>query len=172
MLAATHGNDARDIAALQSLLAEASALRERDLLLTLIGSQTQLLRSALTLEWLRLESAKLDAQRETGYKQRDQALIEGTLKQAQRRYAPAVEKALLSALLTRYQQLPDAQHVPEFDAAFGRKQAQLQQALDKLYAGTKLGEEAERLSRFAAARAGKPVAVDLLMALAAALVPA
>ena len=78
---------------------------------------------------------------------------------------------LLSALLTRYQQLPDAQRVPEFDAAFGRTSAQLQQALDKLYAGTKLGEEAERLSRFAAAREGKPVAADPLTALAAALVP-
>ncbi|WP_369915059.1 S46 family peptidase [Xanthomonas sp. NCPPB 3005] len=172
MLAATHGDNARDIAALQSLLAEASALRERDLLLALVGTQTQLLRSALTLERLRVESAKADDQRETGYQQRDQALIEGMLKQVQRRYSPAVEKALLSALLTRYQRLPDAQRVPEFDTAFGRTPAQLQQALDKLYAGTRLGEEGERLSRFAAAREGKPVAADPLTALAAALVPA
>ena len=172
MLAATHGDDARDIAALQALLAEASALRERDLLLALIGTQTQLLRSALTLERLRLESAKPDEQRESGYQQRDQALIEGTLKQVQRRYSPAMEKALLGALLTRYQQLPDAQRVPEFDAGFGRTPAQLQQALDTLYAGTKLGEEAERLSRFAAAHEAKPVAADPLMTFAAALVPA
>ncbi|MCC4595884.1 S46 family peptidase [Xanthomonas campestris pv. phormiicola] len=172
MLAATQGDDARDIAALQALLAEASTLRERDLLLALIGTQTQLLRSALTLERLRLESAKPDEQRESGYQQRDQALIEGTLKQVQRRYSPVVERALLSALLARYQQLPDAQRVPEFDAAFGRTPAQLQQALDELYAGTKLGEEAERLSRFAAAREAKPVAADPLTTLAAALVQA
>ena len=47
-------------------------------------------------------------------------MIEGVLKQVQRRYAPEVEKALLTTLLTRYQQLPDAQRVAEFDAAFGR----------------------------------------------------
>ncbi|TQC55154.1 hypothetical protein, partial [Pantoea dispersa] len=58
MLAATHGGDARDIAALQTLLGQASALRERDLLLGLIATQTQALRSALTLERLRLEAAK------------------------------------------------------------------------------------------------------------------
>jgi hypothetical protein len=55
-------------------------------------------------------------------------------------------------LLARYQQLPDAQRVPEFDAAFGRTPAQLAAALDGLYAATRLGEQAERLSRFAAAR--------------------
>ncbi|MBB5943393.1 S46 family peptidase [Xanthomonas sp. 3307] len=172
MPAATHGSDARDIAALQKLLGQASALRERDLLLGLMATQTQALRSALTLERLRLEAAKPDDQRESGYQQRDLALIEGMLKQVQRRYSPAVEKALLTTLLTRYQQLPEAQRVPEFDAAFGRTPAQLQAALDKAYAGTALGTEAERLSRFVAAREGKAPAADPLLALAATLVPA
>ncbi|MCW0459364.1 Dipeptidyl aminopeptidase BII [Xanthomonas sacchari] len=172
MLAATRGSDARDIAALQKLLGQASALRERDLLLGLIATQTQALRSALTLERLRLEAGKPDDRRESGYQQRDLALIEGMLKQVQRRYSPTVEKALLTTLLTRYQQLPDAQRVPEFDAAFGRTPAQLQAALDKAYAGTALGTEAERLSRFAAAREGKAPAADPLLALAATLVPA
>ncbi len=83
-------------------------------------------------------------------------MIEGVLKQVQRRYAPEVEKALLTTLLTRYQQLPDAQRVAEFDAAFGRTPQQLATALDTLYAGTQLGDEAQRLSRFAAAREGRP----------------
>ncbi|KAB7778427.1 serine protease [Xanthomonas sp. LMG 12459] len=172
MLAATHGSDARDIAALQKTLGQASALRERDLLLGLIATQTQALRSALTLERLRLEAGKPDDRRESGYQQRDLALIEGMLKQVQRRYAPTVEKALLTTLLTRYQQLPEAQRLQEFDAAFGRTPAQLQAVLDKAYAGTALGTEAERLSRFAAAREGKAPAADPLLALAATLVPA
>ncbi|MBN6149231.1 S46 family peptidase [Xanthomonas sp. AmX2] len=172
MLAAATGEDARAIAALQASLAQGAAVRERDALLALIGSQTQLLSSALVLERLRLESAKPDAQRESGYQQRDHALIEGKLKQVQRRYSPAVEKALLGTLLTRYQQLPDAHRVAAFDAAFGRTPAQLQQALDALYAGTKLGTEAERLSRLAAAREGKALAADPLLALATTLVPA
>ncbi|WP_411833339.1 S46 family peptidase [Pseudoxanthomonas mexicana] len=172
MLAATGGDDARDIAALQAVLVRGAELGERELLLGLLGSQTQLLRSALLLERLRVESLKPDAQRESGYQQRDLALIEGVLKQVQRRYAPEVEKALLTALLTRYQQLPEAQRVAEFDAAFGRTPAELAAALDKLYAGTRLGDEAERLSRLADAREGRPLAADPLIDLATALIPA
>ncbi|WP_425531414.1 S46 family peptidase [Pseudoxanthomonas winnipegensis] len=172
MLAATRGAQKQQIDQLQQLLAQGQALGDRDLLLGLVAGQTQLLRSALTLERLRLESAKPDAQRETGYQQRDQALIEGQLKQVQRRYDAATEKALLTVLLGRYQQLPEAQRVPAFDAAFGRTPAELAKALDALYGATTLGTESERLSRFAAARQGQPLADDALIALAAKLVPA
>ncbi len=172
MLQATDAQYQGDIQALFASLSQGASVGERDLLLDLAASQSQLLRSALMLERLRIESAKPDAERETGYQQRDQALIEGTLKQVQRRYAPAVEKALLTNLLTRYQQLPDAQRVPEFDAAFGRTPAALAKALDTLYAGTTLGDEAQRLSRFAAAKEGKALAADPLIDLAGPLVAA
>jgi hypothetical protein len=172
MLAATTGRDRQDIDVLQKSLAEGSAVRERELLLGLLGSQTQLLRSALTLERLRIESAKPDAQRESNYQGRDHAMLEGMLKQVQRRYSPDVEKALLTTLLIRYQQLPEAQRVPEFDAAFGRTPAELAKALDSLYAKTSLGEESQRLSRFEAGRNGKAFAADPLTDLAAKLIPA
>ena len=172
MLQATDAKYQGDIQALFASLSQGASVGERDLLLDLAASQSQLLRSALMLERLRIESAKPDAERETGYQQRDQALIEGTLKQVQRRYAPAVEKALLTNLLTRYQQLPDAQRVPEFDAAFGRTPAALAKALDTLYASTTLGDEAQRLSRFAAAKDGKALAADPLIDLAGPLVAA
>ena len=172
MLAATDRRYQADIKALLANLSQGAAVGERDLLLEQMANQSQLLRSALLLERLRIESAKPDAQRESGYQQRDQAMIEGVLKQVQRRYAAEVEKALLTTLLTRYQQLPDAQRVAEFDAAFGRTPAQLAQALDTLYASTRLGDEAQRLSRFAAAREGKALAPDPLIAVAAPLVAA
>ncbi|WP_379654094.1 S46 family peptidase [Pseudoxanthomonas sp. UC19_8] len=172
MLGATRGAQKQQIDQLQQLLAQGQAMGDRDLLLGLVAGQTQLLRSALTLERLRLESAKPDAQRETGYQQRDQALIEGQLKQVQRRYDASTEKALLTVLLGRYQQLPEAQRVPAFDAAFGRTPAELAKALDALYGATTLGTERERLSRLAAARQGQPLADDALIALAARLVPA
>jgi len=172
MLASTDAKYNTDIRALLTTLSQGAAVGERTLLLDQMATQSQLLRSALLLERLRIESAKPDAQRETGYQQRDQALIEGVLKQVQRRYAPAVEKALLTRLLTRYQQLPDAQRVPEFDAAFGRTAQALAEALNAVYSATRLGTEDERLSRFAAAREGKPLAADPLLALAAPLVAA
>jgi len=172
MLKATDATWQPDIQALLGSLSQGASMGERDFVLEQAAAQSQLLRSALLLERLRIESAKPDAERESGYQQRDQALIEGTLKQVQRRYAPEVEKALLTNLLTRYQQLPDAQRVPEFDAAFGRTPAALAKALDALYSGTRLGDEAERLSRFAAAKEGKALAHDPLIDLAGPLVAA
>ncbi len=172
MLQATDAKYRGDIQSLLSSLSSGASVGERDLLLDLLSAQSQLLRSALTLERLRIESAKPDAERDTGYQQRDLALIEGVLKQVQRRYDPAIEKALLTTLLTRYQQLPDAQRVPEFDAAFGRTPAALAKTLDTLYANTHLGDEAERLSRFAAAKEGKALAHDPLIDLAGPLVAA
>ena len=172
MLAATDGKYKADIDALFASLDEESKAGESSLLVGLMSSQTQLLRSALLLERLRVESSKPDAQRESGYQQRDHALIEGVLKQVQRRYDPAVEKAILTALLTRYQQLPDDQRDAHYDNLFGRTPAQLAKALDELYANTKLGDEAQRLSRFQAARTGGFIEGDSLVSVAAALVMA
>ena len=172
MLAAAGGGDRRAIGALAGVLAQGAQVRERDFLLGLVSSQTQLLRSALLLERLRIESAKPDGGRESGYQARDLALLEGTLKQVQRRYDPQVEKALLATLLGRYQALPPEQHVAEFDAAFGRTPEELEQALDALYGATTLGTEQARLSRLEAARQARPMEADPLLALAARLVPA
>ena len=172
MLRATARGDRRELEALDQVLAQASAMRERDLLLGLAVSQSQLLRSALVLERLRIEAGKPDPARETGYQARDLALIEGTLKQVQRRYDPAVEQALLGELLGRYQRLPDAQRLAEFDAAFGRTPAELTAALQAVYASTGLGEEATRMAAFDAARQGAALPSDALLQLAATLVPA
>lgn len=153
-------------------IAAGNAGRERDLLLGLLQSQTQLLRSALRLQRLAHERGMPDAARESGYQQRDEELIAGQLRQVQRRYDPAVEKRLLTTLLTRYQQLPDAQRLPEFDAAFGRTPAALAAALDRVYAATALGDEARRLQWLKAAPAEVAASDDALLKLAAQLQPA
>lgn len=172
MLAVTPRAQRRQIDALFAQLSAGAQVGERDLLLQQVTGATQLMRSALLLERLRIEAAKPDALRETGYQARDLAILEGTLKQVQRRFDPKVEKALLAHVLGRYQQLPDAQRVAEFDAAFGRTPADLAAKLDALYAATTLGEEANRLARFEQAKAGQPLGEDPLLALAAPLVQA
>ena len=161
-----------DIDAVARLIAGGNATRERDLLFALLQSQTQLMRSALTLQRLAHERGKPDAERETGYQQRDEDLTAGMLKQVQRRYDVAVEKRLLSALLIRYQQLPEAQRVPEFDAAFGRTPAELSAALDRIYGATALGDEAQRLHWLKAQPEELAKADDALLKLAASLQPA
>jgi V8-like Glu-specific endopeptidase len=172
MLAAADGKYKPDIDALFASLAADREVGASEFLVTLLSSQTQLLRSAMLLERLRIESAKPDAERESGYQQRDQALIEGVLKQVQRRYDPAVEKAILTALLTRYQQLPDAQRDAHYDNLFGRTPAELGRHLDEMYAQTRLGDEAQRLSRFESARKGGFIEGDALVSVASALVMA
>jgi len=161
-----------DIVAAQAVLDQGVAMRERDQLLGVIISQTQLLRSAVTLQRLAHERTKPDAERESGYQQRDEALVTGQLKQVQRRYAVKVEKALLTELITQYQALPAAPHVPEFDAVFGTTLAQLKTKLDALYIGTKLGTESERLDAMQVDRATLSASKDPLLQAAATLLPA
>ena len=161
-----------DITSAQALLDETEATRERDQLLGAIARFPQLLGSAMRLQRLALERGKPDAQRESGYQQRDAALIEGGLKQVQRRYAERVEKALLVDLLTQYVALPPAQHVPEFDAVFGGTPEQVRANVDALYAGTTLDEEAERLRWFNATPEEVAQADDPLLQAAARLQPA
>ncbi len=161
-----------EIGAAQAVLDQARTTRERDQLFAAMFSQTQLLRAALVLQRLGMERAKPDAQRESGYQQRDIALIEGRLKQAQRRYAPDVEQALLAELLRRYRALPADQRMAEVDAMFGNDDAAAKAALAALYAGTRLGDETERLRWMQADAAALQASDDPLLQAAAALLPA
>nr|WP_225427802.1 S46 family peptidase [Dyella tabacisoli] len=154
------------------LIAAGKDARDRDLLLGLLGPQSQLMRAALMIERLDVERAKPDAARETGYQQRDEELLASQLRQISRRYDPTMEKALLTALLHRYQQLPAAQHVPEFDEVFGRTPAALSSALDSIYAATRMGDEAERLRLFKASQEVLRSSDDALLLAARKLQPA
>ncbi len=159
-----------EIHAVETVLAAARQTRERDQWLA--GARPLLMASALNLQRLALERRKPDGQRQTGYQQRDEALLEGGLKQVQRRYHPDVEKAWWRYLLTRYRALPADQRIAEVDALFGVDAAQADRALDALYANTRLGIEAERLRLFAASPDDVVASTDPLMEAAATLLPA
>ena len=159
-----------DIRAMQAQLDAGQATRERDFILPFL--RPGLLGAAVQLQRLALERGKPDAQRESGYQQRDEALVEGAMKQLQRRYDPEVEKATLRFALKRYYALPAAQRVPEFDAVFGANEAESAKRVDALYAGTKLGAEAERLAAMKADAATLSASTDSLLKAAATLQPA
>ena len=159
-----------NIRAMQAQLDSAEAMRERDFFVPFL--RTGLMGSAVTLQRLALERGKPDAQRESGYQQRDEALIEGGLKQLQRRYDAEVEKAVLAYTLQRYYALPATQRVPEIDAVFGSNQAEAKTRLDALYAGTKLGSENERLAAMKLDAATLAASSDSLLKAAATLQPA
>ena len=159
-----------DIRAMQALLDAGQATRERDFLLPFL--RPGLLGAAVQLQRLALERGKPDAQRESGYQQRDEALIEGSLKQLQKRYHPDVEKAVLMFALRRYFALPVAQRVAEFDDVFGNNEAEAKSRLDALYTGTRLGTESERLAAMQADAATLATSTDSMLKAAAALQPA
>ena len=161
-----------DIKAAQKLVAAAHATSDRDTLFGLMRSQVQLLGSAYRLQRLALERGKPDAERESGYQQRDEARIEGALKQVQRRYDPEVEKAILAEILRRYRALPADQRIAEIDAVFGTDADSAAAALDRIYAGTKLGDADVRLGLLAAEPAAVIASDDPLMQAAARLMPA
>ena len=158
------------IRAMQQQLDAGEASRERDFILPFL--RPGLLGAAVQLQRLALERGKPDAQRESGYQQRDEALIEGGLKQLQRRYDPDVEKAALRFALKRYFALPAAQRVAEFDAVFGSNDAEAAQRLDALYAGTKLGDEATRMAAMKLDAAALAASDDALLKAAVTLQPA
>lgn len=161
-----------EIQQVMALIAQGKDVRERDLLVGLLSSQTQLMKGALNLDRLAVERLKPDAERESGYQARDEELIRSQLKQIQRRYDAKVEKALVSSVMLRYQKLPDAQRLSEFDKVFGRSPAELSTALDHLYGTTKLSDDAERTRLFDAAPAGIMGSSDTLLAAARVLRPA
>jgi len=163
---------ATDKAEFEAAINAALANNERDQTLAQIVGMNQLLSAAVLLERLRVEAAKPDAERTPGYQERDHPQMEGFLHQMQRRYAPEVEKAVLGVLLARYQALPDAVRVPEYDQVFGRTREAAQEAIEQLYAHTRLGDERVRLAALAAIVDGKPPVADVLLTAAAQLVQA
>lgn len=161
-----------EIRQLQQLLAGAAEFRERNQLLENLIARTQLLNAAVTLQRLALERGKPDGERQNGYQARDEALIEGRLKQVQRRYAPEVEQAIVLMLLQRYYALPENQRLAEVDTVFGPDLPTARTRVATLYAATGLGSEATRLGLMQADAAALAAHSDPLLQAAAGLMPA
>jgi hypothetical protein len=110
------------------------------------SSKPRLLNTARTLYRLANENTKPDAERKSGYQQRDVPRIKSSVDALVRNYDEKVDKALVLNSLVKY--AAQAQRNAAFDAVVGIKdgmsKADLQAALDKLYAGSKLGDAAER----------------------------
>ena len=164
------------IAALEQELADARATRERDLWFGnvlgggLTGTAMRLYRNAI-------EQEKPDAEREPGYQERDAARIRGGLEALDKRFDPAVDKALTALRLQRYaSQVPAAQRVAELDAWLGIGATDttvpgLEAKLDALYAGTGLDEAATRLGWLDADRAAIEASDDPALVFAVAMMP-
>ncbi|RZZ81907.1 S46 family peptidase [Pseudoxanthomonas winnipegensis] len=163
---------AGDIAQLKQVLAGTAATRERDLDLSLL-QRSALFSTGLRLTRLAGERAKPDMEREPGYQQRDEARIEGALKQMDRRYDAGVDQQFLTYALLRYVKLPQAQRLPALDAWLGgaRDEAAIKAKVAALYAGSKLGDGQARLAYFKDDAKTLAAQEDSMLKLAAALLP-
>ncbi|GGC89190.1 S46 family peptidase [Undibacterium terreum] len=137
---------AADIEQVEKLIAERDAQSRRDFLLSY--SSPRLLTTARSLYRLANESTKPDAERKSGYQVRDLPRFKAGVASVERSYDETVDKALALNFLSKYVAQPAADHNTNFDAALGlkagMKEADIKALLDTLYAGSKLGDKAER----------------------------
>ena len=137
------------------------------------GQGAQLLSAAQRLYRLAKERELPDAQRESGYQERDMAFFRQGLQALDRRYDAAVDKAEWLLFLDGYLAQPEAERVAVFDEALGLTGVddakQLDAIVDGYYAGTTLDESETRLALMEASAAELEASDDPFMQLAVAL---
>ncbi len=157
-------------ATLVKLVEDAKLTQERDLVLGSFN-RSGVLGTAVNLYRLAIEKQKPDAERESGYQQRDLPVIEGGLKQMERRYVPAMDRQLQQYWLDRYVALPAAQHVAAVDGWLGgSNKAAADKALARLD-GSKLASLDERLKWLNADKAAFEASTDPAIQYAVAVMP-
>ena len=149
---------------------QARVHRERDLVVGQLNN-TAVLGTAVQLYRAAIERDKPDAQRESGYQQRDYPSIEGAMKQLERRYVAAMDRQLQQYWLQQYVQLPAQQRLAPLDKWLVGSQAQnITRALDKL-ARTELGDTQARLRWLQSDRAAFEASNDPAIQYAVAVMP-
>jgi hypothetical protein len=137
---------AADIEQIEQLIATRDAEAKRDFYLD--SSAPRLLNTARSLYRLSNESAKADTARKAGFQVRDLPRFKAALAAYERNYDEQVDKALVLNSLAKYAAQPKSERNASFDAAMGIRdgmsQADLATVLDRMYAGSKLGNQAER----------------------------
>ncbi|WP_370189676.1 S46 family peptidase [Qipengyuania sp.] len=170
----TRAKYAKAIAALDALSQE-SATAARTNFWYNNATRAQLLSAAQRLYRLAKEKEKPNAERESGYQERDMAFFRQGLQALDRRYDPAVDKAEWLLFLDGYLAQPEAERVAVFDEALGldgvNDAKQLGAIVDGFYAGTALGDSEARLALMDATPAELEASDDPFMQLAVALYP-
>lgn len=155
---------------LEALIEQGKLTQERDMVLGSFN-RTGVLGTAVNLYRLAIEKAKPNADRDSGYQQRDLPVIEGGLRQMERRYVPSMDRQLQKYWLDQYVALPAAQHVPAVDKWLGGgNQAAADKSMLRLD-NTKLGNLDERLKWLAADRAAFEASTDPAIQYAVAVMP-
>ncbi|GGY16665.1 S46 family peptidase [Pseudoduganella dura] len=153
-----------------SMLAELDAAIAADMALEQqtfawnVATNSDLFKSARTLYRLALERTKPDAQRESGYQERDLAMIKARLTRLEQSYVGSVDQARFVGGLQRYAKLPAAFRPQGLDALLPAVAE-----VPTLYRNSKLGDTATRLALLDADAATLEKSDDAFMRLAVKL---
>ncbi len=165
--------------ALHVLQAEAEKTRERGNVLNGLAGASSYLASAQSLYRLAGERPKPDMERESGFQERDWIRIKEGQERIQRSLDATLDRGLFRWAMARAAALPAQQRIAPLDALTGLKPgmnkdeaARLIDAyLDSLYAGTKMGDLAFRMSLFEKSKVDIEATGDAFVKLAVALHP-
>ena len=125
------------LAALDTNVSQANAARLNGLRLSTFNRSQLLGAASLLYRWAK-EQQKPNAQRESGYQERDRLPVTERLAQVERRYDAGVDRILFDQAMIEYGKVP----ADKRNAGFETKLAEI--GLDRLYAETKLGVGAVR----------------------------
>ena len=152
------------LAALDGNIVEANDARLNGLRLSTVN-RSQLMSAAVLLYRWAKEQEKPNAQRESGYQERDRLPVTERLAQMERRYDAGVDRSLFDQALTEYRKVPADKRNTEFEA----KLAEI--GVDKLYADTKLGDSTTRANWLTKSAAEFEASNDPFIQLAIAAYP-
>jgi hypothetical protein len=168
------------VPALEAMREADRRTRERDAVYgALVGGRGSVLGAAHTLYQLARNRPKKDVDREPEYQERNWTRIAESLERLQRDLDPAVDRAFLRYALVEAAALPAGMRIEAVDRAAGLAPGMAADAsgkaidafLDRLYAGTKLFDQAYRLALRTRSAAELLATGDSFLALAAALDP-
>ncbi|MGK5045227.1 S46 family peptidase [Janthinobacterium sp. GB4P2] len=153
------------LAELDAAIASDMALSEEEFAWS-VATNSDLLKSARTIYRLSLERQKADAERESGFQQRDLAFIKARLARLEQSYVNKVDQARFAAGLKRYAQLAAKSHPQGLDALLPAPSA-----VAALYQQTQLADTAKRLAWLEKDQAAVAQSDDAFMTLAIKLQP-
>ncbi len=137
-----------DLAATESLLAERQATARAEQLMSVISPS--MLNAARQLYQAAQERAKPDAERKSGFQDRDLARLRAGQQTLDRRYDEQTDKRLVAHFLTQYLAQPadtlNAAWLNALGLKAGMDEAAVRAQIDKAYAGSKLADTATRMA--------------------------
>ena len=168
----TRSHFADAISALDALAAESATENQRNFWYNNATRPTMLATAQRLYRWS-VERLKPDAERESGYQDRDETFFKQRLQQIDRRYEPSVDKAIWLLFLGYYQDADLSLRVSAFDTALGLSVDMEPDAVEALvepyYQGGELTDPAKRLEWMDKSPAAFEASEDPFIKLAVAL---